>query len=355
MRNTQGYSFYIPSLDGIRALAAMLVFVAHAGWGYIVPGGFGVTIFFFLSGYLITTLLRRELEHTGSISFKKFYLRRAYRIFPPLYVVLVLFFLLGIFGVAEHKMRLEAVLSQVFFLTNYYSIEHGGAYFVPATGVYWSLAVEEHFYLVFPLLFWAAARRKSFPDVARLFLVMCVAVLAWRMWLVFEHAITWRHTYSATDARFDSLLFGCILGVWRNPVSDPEWKIGGRDRSAYLILVGALMLLLITFIFRDERFRETLRYTVQGIALLPIFWLAVRHPEWLVFRWMNWRPVRFFGVVSFSFYLCHGMALDFADQVIKEQIPRALLGFVFALLFATSMYFLVERPFAKLRRRLHRD
>jgi peptidoglycan/LPS O-acetylase OafA/YrhL len=113
--------------------------------------------------------------------------------------------------------------------------------------------------------------------------------------------------------------------------------------------------LLITFIFRDERFRETLRYTVQGIALLPIFWLAVRHPEWLVFRWMNWRPVRFFGVVSFSFYLCHGMALDFADQLIKEQIPRALLGFVFALLFATSMYFLVERPFAKLRRRLHRD
>ncbi|MBK6959466.1 MAG: acyltransferase [Nitrosomonas sp.] len=65
-------SFYIPSLDGMRAVAAILVFVAHAGWSHIVPGGFGVTIFFFLSGYLITTLLRREYERTGSINFKIF-------------------------------------------------------------------------------------------------------------------------------------------------------------------------------------------------------------------------------------------------------------------------------------------
>ncbi|MBX9895794.1 MAG: acyltransferase [Nitrosomonas sp.] len=87
MKDTKS-NYYIPSLDGMRAVAAMLVFVSHAGWPHLIPGGFGVTIFFFLSGYLITTLLRREYESTGSISFKNFFLRRAYRIFPPLYIVL---------------------------------------------------------------------------------------------------------------------------------------------------------------------------------------------------------------------------------------------------------------------------
>lgn len=333
----------------------MLVFVAHAGWHYIVPGGFGVTIFFFLSGYLITTLLRREWERTGTISFRNFYLRRAYRIFPPLYIVLVLFFLLAVSGVVPHQMRPEAVLSQIFFWTNYYSIEHGGGYFVPTTGVYWSLAIEEHFYFVFPLLFLGATRRWNYHDVARLFLFLCIAVLVWRIWLVFAQEVSWRYTYSATDARFDSLLFGCILGVWRNPVSDPEWKNRANNKLAYLILSGALVLLLTTFIFRDDRFRETVRYTLQGIALLPLFWLAIRHPDWLVFRWLNWRPVRYLGVVSFTFYLCHGMALEFADRLIKEQVPRALLGFVFALLFSSLMYYLVEKPIVKLRKRLHKE
>src|SRR5690242_11117871 len=80
--------FYIPSLDGIRALAVMIVFVAHAGLGSWVPGGFGVTVFFFLSGYLITTLLRMEYDRSGTISLKDFYLRRVLRIFPNMYTVL---------------------------------------------------------------------------------------------------------------------------------------------------------------------------------------------------------------------------------------------------------------------------
>src|SRR5437016_5429614 len=80
--------FYIPSLDGIRAVAFLFVFVAHAGLGNVVPGGFGVTIFFFLSGYLITTLMRREAERSGTVSLRIFYARRFLRIFPPFYLVL---------------------------------------------------------------------------------------------------------------------------------------------------------------------------------------------------------------------------------------------------------------------------
>ncbi len=79
----------IPSLDGIRALAATIVFASHAGNQDVIPGLFGVTVFFFLSGYLITTLLRTEFEKHGRISLRNFYLRRAFRIFPPMYIVLV--------------------------------------------------------------------------------------------------------------------------------------------------------------------------------------------------------------------------------------------------------------------------
>lgn len=329
----------------------MLVFVAHAGWEYVVPGGFGVTVFFFLSGYLITTLLRRELDLTGGISLRKFYLRRAYRIFPPLYIVLLLILILALAGIIEHRMRLDAVISQVFFWTNYYNISHGGQYFVPTTGVYWSLAVEEHFYFVFPLLFVAVMRRASYQRAALSFLVLSILALVWRSWLVLEEGMPHLYTYSATDTRFDSLLFGCILGVWRNPVADAELSIS--ERARVFILVLALGVLLSTFLFRNEQFRETLRYTLQGVALVPIFWLAIRHHDWPVFRWLNWPPVRFFGVVSFTFYLFHGMALGFASHLLDDRVPRALLGFAFSLSFATAMYFLVERPIASLRKRLH--
>src|SRR5229473_790790 len=79
----------VPSLDGLRAFSFLLVFVAHAGLEGIVPGGFGVTVFFFLSGYLITTLMRQEFERYGDVSLKHFYLRRVLRILPPFYLVLI--------------------------------------------------------------------------------------------------------------------------------------------------------------------------------------------------------------------------------------------------------------------------
>ena len=88
MTSPPGKTFHIPALDGIRAVSIAIVFIAHAGLGSIIPGGFGVTVFFFLSGFLISTLLRKEFAKQQSISFKNFYIRRALRIFPPFYSAL---------------------------------------------------------------------------------------------------------------------------------------------------------------------------------------------------------------------------------------------------------------------------
>jgi peptidoglycan/LPS O-acetylase OafA/YrhL len=148
----------IPSLDGLRAVSFLVVFAAHAGLE-VVPGGFGVTVFFFLSGYLITTLMRVEAERTGHVSLKHFYLRRALRILPPFYIVLTAATALAEIGfLGDTRPQLRPVLSQVLHFTNYWIAAHGWRGIAPGTGVYWSLAVEEHFYLLFPAVFLALSR-----------------------------------------------------------------------------------------------------------------------------------------------------------------------------------------------------
>ena len=146
----------IPSLDGLRAASFLLVFLGHAGSPFIpiaIPAGFGVTVFFFLSGYLITTLLRLEVEQRGAINFKHFYLRRLLRIWPPFYLVLVAASALTLKGALGGELELGSVGAQALHYSNYWLIERTAKGMAPGTVVYWSLAVEEHFYLVFPALY----------------------------------------------------------------------------------------------------------------------------------------------------------------------------------------------------------
>jgi len=157
-------SRHIPSLDGIRAGSFLIVFSNHALASWI-PGQLGVTVFFFLSGFLITTLLRAEYEKNGSVSLRHFWLRRALRILPPLYLVVLGSALLALAIYPPGTVHGPAVASQLLLYANYYDGSKG----VPGTAVIWSLAVEEHFYLLFPLLYVAMQRwRVSRKDQARL-------------------------------------------------------------------------------------------------------------------------------------------------------------------------------------------
>ncbi|MFL6564040.1 MAG: acyltransferase family protein [Burkholderiales bacterium] len=348
--------FSIPSLDGIRAVAVMIVFIAHCGLQHIVPGGFGVTIFFFLSGYLITTLLRREYEQTGTISLRNFYLRRIYRIFPPLYLVLGLLIALHASGLVGGDMSAGAVLAQLLQVTNYYiasfpSVE--AAPVVPFTVPFWSLAVEEHFYLLFPLTLLLLLRRKT--NVPLLLGGMCAVVLAWRYVLAFTLGNPDHYIYHATDTRIDSLLYGCIMGLWLNPALDAAPR-RVSTRGWIALCAAALVLLGVSFLYRSPVFRDTLRYTVQGIALFPLFWCAVRFHRAPVFAWLNTRPVRALGIISYTFYLSHYAAIQLAGKALDTHgVVRGVAGFVLATGFSAACYVLVERRFAVLRRRLHRE
>src|SRR5580692_9264612 len=115
----------IPSLDGLRAISILLVFVAHVGLDAVVPGGLGVTVFFFLSGFLITTLMRAEFAKNGHISLRHFWLRRALRIFPPFYLVLLLATLATVLILPPGSFTVAALGVQALQLSNYWIVFHG--------------------------------------------------------------------------------------------------------------------------------------------------------------------------------------------------------------------------------------
>lgn len=344
---------HIPSLDGIRAISFLLVFVAHAGLENLVPGGFGVTIFFFLSGFLITTLMRAEFERNGSVNFRHFWLRRALRILPPFYLVLLMTLLAAWLIEPAGTLSAPAVAAQLLHVTNYWIVGHGYAGQPFGTGVYWSLAVEEHFYLLFPWLYMALQRSRTPRKVqAQFFWALCAAVLVWRCVLVFFLHSSPDRTYLATDTRVDSILFGCALAVWNNPVLDrPALR---RNLWSYVILPVAVAALVFCLIYRGSAFRETLRYSFQGVALTAIFTAAISMDNWPLRTLLNQRPIAFLGVLSYSLYLVHYTVIILVERMLPLMHPlwRGVAALAISVALAWAIYLLVERPCARLRRQL---
>jgi peptidoglycan/LPS O-acetylase OafA/YrhL len=343
-------AIHLPSLDGIRAISFLVVFAAHAGLDAIVPGGFGVTVFFFLSGYLITTLLRMEHDAKGTVSLRGFYLRRALRILPPFYLVLALAALAARAGVLPGGVSGRALLGQALHVANYWIVLHGYDGQPRGTGVYWSLAVEEHFYLIFPCLYLVLRRvaRDGRRQAAALW-ALAALVLAWRCRLVFGLHAAADRTYLASDARVDSILFGCALAVWGNPALDGPSRVSAAAWKRVLLPAGALVL-LATFVVRSPAFRETFRYSLQGVALVPFFVVALRWPGWGPCRVLDLRATSYVGVLSYPLYLVHHVVLVALGGV--AGAPRAAIALAISLAVAWAIHELVEKPCARLRKRL---
>jgi len=354
-------SFHMPSLDGLRAASFALVFIGHGGLPSVsipVPGGFGVTVFFFLSGFLITTLLRLERANTQTVSLKKFYLRRALRILPPFYLVLTAALIASMAWGLSDRIDPFGTLAQALHYANYWIIEHDFNGLPVGTGVFWSLAVEEHFYLLFPFVFILLARHGGPPAQQAMWLFgACGVLLAWRLYLASTLDLSAQMNVVrleiASDTRFDSLLFGCALALHGNPSLDSSsfdeqtWK--------YVLLPLAIAGLVASFAVRDEMFRATFRYTLQGICLIPVFVCAIRYPDWLVNRPLNFRPVAFLGTLSYSLYLVHQVVIAVVEKEFSDTMGstmRGLITFSICLAIAWLIYIAVEKPCAQLRRRL---
>jgi peptidoglycan/LPS O-acetylase OafA/YrhL len=158
----------------------------------------------------------------------------------------------------------------------------------------------------------------------------------------------------ATDSRFDSILFGCILASYHNPAVDEPGRAGSLWK--WVLLPIGVAVLLFSFVYRDPGFRDSLRYTLQGLALFPIFVVAIREPDWGPFRLLNLRWVKLAGALSYSLYLLHQVVLLGVEHRTQlSPVSAGLLALSISGFAAYAIHRLVELPCAKLRRRLAAD
>lgn len=348
-------SGHIPSLDGIRGLSFLIVFFSHAASRHkFIPGEFGVTVFFFLSGYLITTLMRTEYEATGALSLRRFWLRRVLRILPPFYAVWLLAAVLGVTLFPPGTLNRSMMLAELSFIENYWAIAGHGPD-TPGMGVIWSLAVEEHFYLLFPFLYLLLQKLRLGPlQQAWALWSLCAAVLLWRLVLILYLGSGAERIPAATDTRVDAILFGCALAVWKNPALDPLASPPWRWPTLWL--PGALLALAVSLYLPHLPLLAAWSYSVQGLALTLLFTAAIRFHRWPVFRLLNSRPLLQLGALSYALYLVHSTILATLIRLVPHwsAATRAALALPLSLLAAQLLRVGIEAPCARLRRTLHR-
>lgn len=258
-------------------------------------------------------------------------------------------------GISDGGATFYGLMAQTFYFANYYEIFFENANSIPSgTGVLWSLAVEEHFYFVYPILMSLLLRYKSPSGIVLILLSICFLVLVWRINLVLDPDFFEDRIYYATDTRIDSILYGCVLAIGCNPTRFS----GNRDEIAFrhwMIIILAVSVLAFTFIYRDIVFRQTIRYTLQGLALMPLFYFAIsRYKHW-IFSLLSTSLVQKVGVYSYSIYLIHfffiNLLLKHNDEAIMP-FNLFMLSIIVSIIYAFLMHKYIEKPFYKLRKQI---
>ncbi len=352
---------YIPALDGLRAVAILLVVASHAGLDHVVPGAFGVTLFFFVSGYLITRQLLGGLARQGRVDLPGFYARRVLRLAPA---GLAYTCLAGLaFVSAGGAIGASGWLSAVFYGANIYDLWSG--YRSSLAGVrhpfniLWSLAIEEHFYALWPLVL-AAVWRARWAWWA--VLGLCLGVLAWRVYL-FGHctaahwpgvcgrvqAPPWQYNrlYLGTDTRLDSIAWGALLALGEQ--RGQRWVAVARH--SHWVPICALVVLATGFVLPGPFARHVIRTTLQGAALLCLM-PALLGRDNPAQRLLCAPPAILVGRLSYSLYLWHWGAFALADGMARgNRLLWLAIGLPLAAIGAALSYWGVERPMLRLRRR----
>lgn len=337
----------IGSLDGLRAVSIVLVMISHLVGikaffiseriGRILDlGELGVRVFFVISGFLITSILLKELDKTGSIDLKRFYFRRTLRIFPPYY--LFLFVLIAAQAIGLIILNPGDVSHALTYTSNY---NPSRPWIIGHT---WSLAVEEQFYLLWPALLLLLGKRKG------LWLALAFVVVAPAIRLGLYQAFP--DVRSGIGQRFetvaDSIAMGCLLAGCRAYLhSLARYRQALNSTTAFL---ATILIVLIGNSMHDHphiNFLAGFAMMNFGIAFC-IDWCVTNEAS-RAGRFLNWRPVAFVGVVSYSIYLWQQPFLDRYSHAAVCQFP---LNIAIVIPLALLSYFLCERPSFALRRLL---
>ena len=322
----------IPALDGLRALAVGLVIAYHAGAP--VPGDLGVALFFVLSGFLITHLLLAERAATGTVSLRAFYARRSLRIFPAYYAFIAASWAAD--QILGHPWSPALTASALSYTVNYYNAltaTHGGT-----IAHAWSLAVEEQFYLLWPLLLIGLLRWTRRPLYAVAALIL--AVLCWRSFQYLRLDQGAVVVYNSFDTRFDALLIGCGLALAWNPrgtlVRWPWWTPAVTIALVWWLRTQPGLALHYTAGFTLE---------ALGLALLIVQLVSLR------WAWLDAPALRWLGALSYPLYLWHLWGLSAGHKVPGGRWIELAAGLAATVALAAGSYYGIERPFLTLKRR----
>ncbi|MGA3185829.1 MAG: acyltransferase [Bryobacteraceae bacterium] len=339
---------YLPTLDGWRAIAILAVLCSHTRWPipWVVRisqyGAMGVHLFFALSGFLITWWLIQENARFGKIDWTDFYVRRVFRILPGAFVYLSV---IAVAGFAFHLIPISGLqlAGSAFFFRNYLVAPTPEPWY---TEHFWSLSVEEHFYLLWPLLLYAAGFRR-----ARFLAPMLVIAVA--LWRVLDGRYNWvarldpalKGNLGRTDYRLDILFCGCAVALlWNQAVFQRT-----RQRIAGTWFVAAILVATAACLY----WKPPGYFTMLAIlmALLPA--ATVARPDSWIGRVLEAPALRWIGRISYSLYLWQELFLPvFGVQPTLGWIqvfPQNLLA---AFCVAGLSYYLVERPAIAYGRRI---
>ena len=330
-------------------MAALLVVFDHIGFRF-VPGGLGVLAFFVLSGFLITWLLIGEEERMSSISLPRFYLRRAFRIFPAFYVYFVV--VLFVTVATHHRINVPQAFSAAFYFTNYYQAIFGD----PNTGLShtWSLAVEEQFYLLWPLGFLMLRTN------GRRFTALAIAIpVLWvyRELLVFVVHAPQSYIYEAFDTRADHLLVGCLLAVsLRGGRFQRLWKLACS--SPTMVLATASLIAAceaMKFASGGFDYRDSVEFVIAPALIAILIVQLIAFDAHRVTAPFNWGWMRYLGLLSYSIYLYQQLLVWPVMKVFRSHPTLGIVATVTAIIIAAAgSYHFVERPFLRLRSRVER-
>jgi len=337
---------YVPVLDGLRAVSISLVLLAHImtlypvssramAVGYVL-GRTGVSIFFVISGYLITGLLLREEERRGKISLRRFYARRALRILPAAFTFLAALLVLQLAGWIQ--MRPHDFFASIFYVRNLTGQGH-------ETSHLWSLSLEEQFYLLWPLTLLLLRPAKRIAAVTGAIAAICL----WRSYLVLAEKIDPWVLQIRTDVRADTILMGCVLALLVRRF--PQFRLDtGAWRTAWTPLCGGIALLTAALLDPQWLHFAAVQSTVVAVLIaLCILWF-LNNPAAQASAWIQTPVALVIGRLSYSLYIWQQLFFGPQEGAL-QGLRKFPLNLALTILLACASYFLIERPALRFKAR----
>lgn len=345
---------YMPGLDGLRALSILAVIAYHLDFHWASGGFLGVGVFFTLSGYLITDQLMMEWRNKGKINLRDFWIRRIRRLMPALFFMLAIIYLwLILFEPSRIESLQSDFMSAVLYINNWWKISHNVSYFESfgpqsPIGHLWSLAIEEQFYLLWPVIIIIGLRFAPKRRKLALFITVGAVASILAMGLIYEPGADPSRVYYGTDTRAFALLIGAIFAIGYPSYNLPK-QISAKSRLALDIMGGLGLLVILIMIWKTNEYQTSLY--VGGLAVFSVISAIVTvilaHPASKVARFIGCKPLRWIGVRSYSLYLWHYPVIILTSPTVNTgefNGSRVVLQLVLSFLLAEFSFKFVEEP-----------